>query len=157
MATRSLGWLAWFALVTGVLLVLDPGHAAEQKAGAKDSGGVNLDGLWRGFVVNGRGENPNAGQTHLELLIRGNQIMARRLDGGGGPLGQGIYKMTPGKVIQMDAMGAVGGAGRPKTYLGICEVGNDTLKWCVSNPGGRRPAQYETKGQQFLLMLRRVQ
>ena len=64
--------------------------AAAQKSderGAKTSG--ELDGVWRGFVVEGTGEQPEA------------------------------------------------------------------IKWCVATPGNKRPADFETRDQQFLLILKR--
>lgn len=38
-----------------------------------------LTGTWRGWVVDGRGENPNAGQLEMELRIDGNRIVGREL------------------------------------------------------------------------------
>jgi hypothetical protein len=44
---------------------------------------------------------------------------------------------------------------KPKSYQGICAFGPDLMKWCVATPGNPRPATFETKGQQFLLILKR--
>jgi hypothetical protein len=142
------------AFPTDGLLGADKG--GKTKADAGSPAASNLDGLWRGFVVEGKGENPDRGQTALELTIKGNQIMARRLDGQGDALGGGYFKITPSaQVTAMDALEARN-AGRPKGYQGICDLSKpDTLKWCVATPGVRRPGNFETKGNQFLLILKR--
>jgi len=154
MAARLSPWWVWLVLASVMALALGADQAAAQKPAAKEPPAASLDGLWRGWVVNGKGENPDAGQTHLELLIKGNQIAAQRLDGNRGPLGRGIYKTGPGKPPWMDAAELRTG-GKPKTYQGICEVTPEVFKWCVATPGNRRPTQFETKGQQFLLILKR--
>jgi hypothetical protein len=145
--------------VSVLLVVSDRAWGADnsdKKNGATGSASApKLDGLWRGFVVEGKGENPNRGQTALELLIQDNRIAARRLDGQGGSLGEGFYKLTPvGRMTAMDAMEARR-TGQPKLYLGICELTEDTIKWCVATPRVRRPMTFETRGQQFLLILKK--
>ena len=77
----------------------DRGAGAKTSAGTKTAPDLNLDGVWRGFVVEGKGEQPDRGSVHLELTIQGDRITARRLDGGGSPLGQGTYKIAPGRVL----------------------------------------------------------
>jgi hypothetical protein len=44
-----------------------------------DAGASRLAGVWRGWVVDGRGENPNSGQMEIELTIEGNRITGREL------------------------------------------------------------------------------
>ncbi|MGD0897327.1 MAG: hypothetical protein ABR915_05785 [Thermoguttaceae bacterium] len=139
--------------------IMAAGAAAAQQGGnsggtAKATAGPNLDGVWRGFVVYGKGEQPNRGTVHLELTIKGNRITAQRLDGQRGSLGQGAYKLTSGRLSVMDAT-ETAARGKPKTYLGICAFAPDTIKWCVATPGNTRPTDFETKGQQFLLILKR--
>jgi len=125
---------------------------AQDKAG---SSGPNLNGVWQGFVVEGKGENPNRGQTHLELTIKDNQITAQRLDGDRGSLGQGVFKLAPGPrgAFLMDAL-EVRTRGKPRAYQGIALLNADEFRWCVGS-ASRRPANFETKGQQFLLILKR--
>lgn len=132
---------------------------AGEKTGArtaaeKASASPDLDGVWRGFVVEGKGEQPDRGSVHLELTIQGNRISAQRLDRERGPLGQGTYRIKPGKVTLMDG---IEGRTRSKsrTYQGICEIEADSIQWCVATPGNKRPKDFETKGQQFLLILKR--
>ena len=47
-----------------------------QGAGAKTAPDLDLNGVWRGFVVKGKGEQPDRGSVHLELTIKGNRIGA---------------------------------------------------------------------------------
>ena len=144
------------------VLALAPFHilaVADEKTGSRDaaqktSPDTNLDGVWRGFVVEGRGERPDRGSVHLELTIKGNRISAERLDGERGPLGQGTYRIKTGKVMMMDGVESRA-RGRSRTYQGICEIDADAIQWCVATPGNRRPQTFETKGQQFLLILKR--
>ncbi len=130
--------------------------SANAKGTGEKAADLDLNGLWRGYVVEGKGEQPNRGSVHLELVIKGNQIVSQRLDGQGGPLGQGIYKITTtDKVYEMDAKEATKGKGKPRTYMGIVRFGPDLMKWCVATTGNPRPTDFETKGKQFLLILKR--
>jgi hypothetical protein len=143
--------------VAAVAMAADGG--VSRSAGAKGqtpaaAADLNLDGVWRGFVVAGKGEHPNSGTVHLELTIRGKRIVAQRLDGQGGPLGQGTYTMTTARYYQMDATESRS-RGKPRSYLGICAFGPDLMRWCVAPSGNGRPTTFETKGQQFLLILKR--
>jgi hypothetical protein len=133
--------------------------AAAEKSGnrgtdAKTTPDINLNGIWRGFVVYGRGEQPNRGSVHLELTIKGNQITAQRLDGQGGSLGQGTYTISTERFYLLDATESRT-RGKRGTYLGICKFGPDLMQWCVATPGNQRPTDFQTKGQQFLLILKR--
>jgi hypothetical protein len=136
------------ALATGAA------KSAEQGESAKNASAPDLNGVWQGFVVEGKGEQPDRGPTHLELTVKGNHISAKRLDGEGGSLGEGNYKLTPGRLLLMNAT-EVSNRRKGHTYLGICTVEPDVLKWCVATPGNKRPKDFETKGQQFLLILKR--
>lgn len=115
---------------------------------------INLDGVWRGFVVEGKGEQPDRGPTHLELTIKGDHISAQKLDGEAGPLGEGSYKIKSGRLTFLDAT-EIRTEGKRRTYLGICKATPDELRWCVATPGSRRPAVFQSRGQQFLLILKR--
>lgn len=148
-----IGVLTWFLLASLVAAAQAAPKGGDRDAA--DSAAPNLDGVWQGYVVEGKGENPNRGQTHLELTIKDNQITAQRLDGNRDSLGQGVYKLAPGRanVMLMDAM-EVRTRGKPRTYQGIATATADELRWCVG-ANNRRPAGFETKGQQFLLILKR--
>jgi uncharacterized protein (TIGR03067 family) len=125
---------------------------ADKKASDKKDAGPDLNGVWQGFVVDGKGERADRGNVHLELKIKGNRITAKRLDGQSLPITQGTYKLLEGG--QIDALGPAR-RGRPQPYQGICQLSAEEIRWCVSTPGNPRPADFETKGQQFLLILKR--
>jgi hypothetical protein len=135
-------------------LAIGAAKAAEQGVVAKDAAVPDLNGVWQGFVVEGKGEQPDRGPTHLELTVKGNHIGAKRLDGENGSLGEGNYKLTPGRFLLMNAT-EIRNRRKGHTYQGICIVEPDMLKWCVATPGNKRPKDFETKGQQFLLILKR--
>ena len=147
-------WWAGLVLAGIAALAIGAEKAAEQGAGAKNASRPDLNGVWQGFVVEGKGEQPDQGPTHLELTIKGNHIGAKRLDGEGGSLGEGNYKLVPGRLMLMNATEA-GNRGKRRTYLGICTVEPDLLKWCVATPGNKRPTDFQTRGQQVLLILKR--
>ena len=89
-------------------------------AGAKTAPDLDLNGVWRGFVVKGKGEQPDRGSVHLELTIKGNSISAKRLDGEGGSLGNGTYMIAVGRFYMIDATEARSrGKGRVPGYLQI--------------------------------------
>ncbi len=144
-------------LACAVVLFLAAVAWGAQKAddsAAKSAAEPDLNGVWRGYVVEGKGEQPDRGPTHLELTIKDHQITAQRLNGEAGPLGEGSYKIKPGRLLQMDAT-QTSAEGRRLQYLGICKLENDRLYWCVATPRNRRPVQFQSRGQQFLLILKR--
>jgi len=125
----------------------------DRSSGAKTA--PDLSGVWRGFVVEGKGEQADRGSVQLELTIKGNHITAQRLDGEVGPLGEGTYRIKPGKSTLMDAT-EIRKTGKRRTFLGVCKTEPDLLQWCVATPGNRRPTHFETiDQQQFLLILKR--
>lgn len=140
------------AMMSFTIVALGAPKKGDQGPDAKTA--PSLDGVWRGFVVDGKGERPDRGQTHLELTIQGDRITARRLDGGALPITQGIYRMLPGKISLMDAT-EMRDRAKGKVFQGICRLETDMLAWCVSTPGARRPRTFETRGSQFLLILNR--
>jgi hypothetical protein len=147
-------FLAFFSVVTLVVAALGAEGTSQQGTTAKPSADLDLNGVWRGFVVYGKGEQPNRGSVRLELTVKGNHISARRLDGQGDSLGQGTYKITVGRFYMIDAT-EIRPHGKGRTYQGICKFGPDLMKWCTATPGNKRPTDFETKGQQFLLILKR--
>jgi hypothetical protein len=131
-----------------------PPVGAKSSSGAKPAENLDLNGTWRGYVVEGKGQNPNRGSVHLELKIQGNRISAQRLDGQGGFLGEGTYQITAERFYMIDAT-EIRERGKGRTYLGICRFAPDLMYWSVANPGNPRPVDFETKGRQFLLILKR--
>jgi uncharacterized protein (TIGR03067 family) len=120
----------------------------------------NTPQIWRGWIVQGRGDNPNENQMEIELTITGNQIRGRQVGRGGGPggppggLGTGTFVMDAAAgtldVTQTEGQNA------GKHYPGIFSLDGDTLRWCVSNTERRRPTQLATLGASaYLMVLRR--
>ena len=167
-------------LFAAAVLFALPAAAADKKEAPKPP---SLDGVWEGWVVEGKGENPNRGQIHLQLTIKDNKVTGKKI-GGGGPggddMGAGTVALNAeGEVKQMDATRTGGGGGGPGGggrggrrggpgggggaggggggYKGIMTVEGDTLKWCVANPGKERPTQFATDRRQgqFLMILKK--
>jgi len=119
--------------------------------------GSRLIGVWRGWVVEGRGETPNSGQMEIELTIDANQITGRELGTRRAPggIGGGTYVMTGnGTSGNLDADGT-SGPQDGRHFMGIYELDGDTLKWCVANRGRQRPQVMATDRGNYLLILQR--
>lgn len=110
-------------------------------------------GLWRGALVEGRGDNPNAGRQ-IELLVAGNQIAGRDAGrkGNDANLGAGTF-VASGKPDAgiLDAQYSDG-----RICRGIFEMRGDSLYWCVSNRGQDRPDRFITANGFWLLVLKHV-
>jgi hypothetical protein len=172
-------------LAAAVLFALPAAAAADKNDEAAKP--PALDGVWDGWVVEGRGENPNRGQIHLQLTIQDNKVTGKKV-GGGGPggddMGAGTIAIADGEVKHMDATrtagggggggrrgrggpgggapggpgGGGGGGGGGGAYKGILAVEGDTLKWCVANPGRDRPTEFATnRGKGQFLMILKKQ
>ena len=112
----------------------------------------NLDGVWRGFVVYGRGEQTDRGTAQIELTIKGNHITARRLDGRPGPLGQGDYQYTKGRVRTLDATET---GPKDENLFGHLLVRSGYDEMVVATPGNPRPTGFQARGRQYLMVLKR--
>jgi len=114
-----------------------------------------LAGVWKGFTVEGRGENPNRGPVKLELRITEQEIAGLEFKGTNiVDHGKGGYTLDLSQnPARLDAAKA-SERGRKQEYVGIYSLEGDTLKWCVS-PQKARPETFETKKGQFLLILKR--
>jgi len=132
-------------------------HLAPLVARADDAADARkLNGVWKGWVVEGTGDDPKQRRLSIELTIKGNTITG--LQDGSKDLGTGTYTVKStrdGK--QLDATRTRDTPGMPKgTYLGIYSLEGDTLKWCVGNPpGSKRPTELRSKTGQFLMILTR--
>jgi len=114
-----------------------------------------FQGTWRGFVVEGRGENPNRGPLELELTVKGNTMSAFDVREKKS-LGEGTFMLDPNKKLkEITATGSVNMA-RSRTYKGIYELNGDTLRWCVDNINQGPPTEFISRRGQFLLILKRV-
>jgi uncharacterized protein (TIGR03067 family) len=113
-----------------------------------------LNGVWKGWVVEGRGDDPKQRRMRVEVTIKGDTITA--VEDGSKDLGAGTFTLKftkDGK--QLDATRTKGAASKAgTTYLGIYTLEGNTLKWCVGNPPGRdRPTELRSKLGQFLMIL----
>jgi hypothetical protein len=147
----------YLVLFAAFVLTLTAAGAEKKTSGggpADSASDLDLNGIWRGFVVVGRGEQPDRGTVQLELKIKGKHIKATRLDGQPGPLGEGSYTLSTSRYYVMDAT-EIRSHGTPRSYQGIVAFGPDLMKWCVSTPNNPRPTGFETRGSQFLLILKR--
>lgn len=114
----------------------------------------NLNGVWKGWVVEGKGERPNQRRMAVTLTINGNTITGVQSDGK--DLGEGTYSLrTVNGTKRLDAT-RTSNPGRGQNHNGIYSLEGDTLRWCVSNPPGREaPSELQSKTGQFLMILQR--
>lgn len=141
-----------------------PGRSADStpaRSGGRSAteGSTGLAGVWRGWIVEGRGENPNAGQMEVELTVQGNRITGRELGTRRAPegLGAGTYELTAGESGRRSGTLDADGTAGPQDgrhYLGIYELDGDTLRWCVT-ARRQRPQAMATDRGNYLLILRR--
>ena len=133
--------------------------AVGQQAGWPGPAGAEwkrLEGVWEGYVVEGRGEKADRGPFHLRLTVAGETMTAVDLGNGNKNLGTGKLALDPaGPLRQLDAVGAVLPATREKTYLGVYQLDGDTLRWCVGNKQGVRPEELRSFNGNYLLVLKR--
>lgn len=127
-------------------------------SGRGDSDISRLAGRWRGWIVHGRGENPNEGEMEIELTVEGNRMTGRELGTRRGPaegLGSGTFTMTGnGRTGNLDADGT-SGSQDGRHSMGIYELDGDTLKWCVTQRNRTRPTTMATDRGNYLLILRK--
>jgi uncharacterized protein (TIGR03067 family) len=115
-------------------------------AAAADDTQVRKDlvGVWKGRVVDGA--------TGHILTFTATHVSGRQ---GGDDLGEGKFALDLAKKPwKMDAV-VTRGSDKGSTYRGIFSLEGDTLKWCVSTPGGERPTKFATAGSSFCLVLKR--
>lgn len=140
--------LAGLALIIGLTTAsaAEPDNAADRK---------KLNGVWKGWVVEGKGEQPNQRRMAITLTIKGDTITGVQADGK--DLGEGTFtvRAVNGKG-QMEAT-RTKNPGRGQIHKGIYSLDGDTLKWCVSNPPGREaPGELLSKTGQFLMILQKL-
>ena len=135
------------SLIVALLIISDSsaGEADDTKA---------LNGVWKGWVVEGKGDDPKQRRIRMELTIKGNTITA--IEDSKKDLGEGTFTIKHTKEgKQLDATRTKGpGSKSGSTYLGIYSREGNTLKWCVGNPPSRhRPGELQSKTGQFLMVL----
>ena len=120
------------------------GAAASSGAGGAGGALKKVMGSWKGGVQNGASGH--------QLKITADRIIGT-IDGRRS-LGEGSFKLDAStKPWRMDATGTKG-PHKGDTFLGICSVQGDTLKWCVGS-ADERPTEFATADGNFLLVLKR--
>lgn len=115
-----------------------------------------LQGTWRGWVVEGKGERPNEGLVHLEVIVKNDTMVAQRLDRTKDTgLGEGTFKLKATENKKTIDATRTSAPGKGQLNVGIYELEGDTLKWCTGAPNKERPEGFVTKRGQFLLILKR--
>jgi len=129
--------------------------AAGAKAPSEAQERARFVGVWKGFTVEGKGENPDRGPVKLELIIKERTMRGIEIKGPDRiDHGEGEYTLQlDANPRHLDAAKTLP-RGRKQAYVGIYTLEGDTLKWCVS-PQKVRPTSFETKKGQFLLILKR--
>ncbi len=139
------------ALMVGCLVVgrVAAAEAQEQQERQK------FVGVWKGYTVEGRGENPDWGPVKLELHITEKTIKGLEFKGTNVvDYGEGEYVLDLSQSPKhLDGL-QTNQRGRQQQYLGIYRLEGDTLYWCVT-PQKVRPETFENKKGQFLLILKR--
>lgn len=124
---------------------------------SRDELQTRLAGTWRGWVVDGRGENPNTGHLEMELRVEGNRMVGREIGTMRAPqgLGDGTFTIDGnGDSGTLDAI-STSGQHKGRSYPGIFALADGTLRWCVNNRNGDRPTEFETGRGNYFLILRK--
>lgn len=130
-----------------VVVILPLGLRAGEADDAK-----KLNGTWKGWVVEGRGDDPKQRRWRIELTIKDNKITG--IEDGRKDLGEGTFAIKHTKESKQLDANRTKGPGASGNYLGIYSLEGNTLKWCVGNPPGRlRPEELRSKTGQFLMIL----
>lgn len=110
-----------------------------------DDARQQLVGTWVGHVDGGAKGHK---LTITDTKIAGVQNETR-------DLGEGTFVVDKSQTPwHLDAT-ALKGRDKGSVYTGIYEIKDDTLRWCVATPGKDRPTKFDTKGSQFLLVLKK--
>lgn len=149
--------------VVGDVTKAKAGSTEEKKIDEKKSTPLAATGpqLWRGWIVDGRGDQPGDRREEIELMIVGNRIVGREVGVEPSPyrqgLGSGTFVMNGnGKTGTLDAQ-YTEGPHAGQVCLGIFQLEEDRLRWCVSNRDGYRPPDFVTGSGCWLMLLRKVQ
>jgi uncharacterized protein (TIGR03067 family) len=112
-------------------------------------------GLWKGFAVEGKGENPNRGPVQIELTISETTIKGLQIRKEGNvDHGEGTYALDLKANPRVLDGTKTNERGRKDSWLGIYRLEGDTLYWCVAKK--QHPTTFETVKGQFLLILKRA-
>ena len=125
-------------------LVLSTVVASLATAAAGAKANRDLVGVWKGHVEDGA--------TGHILTFTATHVSGKRVTD---DLGEGTFVLDRTKKPWVLDATCTRGTDRGSTYLGICLLKGDTLKWCVSTPGSARPTKFATAGSAFCLVLKR--
>ncbi len=133
-----------------VALAADDPKAADEAAER-----AKFVGVWKGYAVEGKGENPDRGPVRLEITATDRTMHGIQIKGDGNT-DHGIGEFTLDLAANPRRLDAAKKSerGRREEYIGIYTLEGDTLKWCVS-PQKVRPETFETKKGQFLVILKK--
>lgn len=138
------------AVLVLVLSVLCPGAQAPKETPEKVR--TRLSGVWAGFAVEGKGEQPDRGPVKLELTISPEKIHGKEFRGEKTmDHGEGSYELDLTR--DPPVLDATKTGNRKETWLGIYKLEGDTFHWCVGRR--ERPKDFETKKGAFLLIFKR--
>ncbi len=141
----GLGIVAWKTAIAA-----DAPKAADEAAER-----AKFVGVWKGYAVEGKGENPNRGPVKLEITATDKTMHGIQIKSDGN-VDHGVGEFTFDLAAEPRRLDAAktNERGRKQEYIGIYALEGDTLKWCVS-PQKVRPETFETKKGQFLVILKR--
>lgn len=114
-----------------------------------------LVGVWVGWAVKGKGENPERMGVKIELIITKDTIKGIGFQTGDRTdLGEGAFTINAAKApFHLDGDKKLANPKRKEFWQGIYELDGDNLKWCVGRKN--RPAEFDGKDDAFLLILKR--
>jgi uncharacterized protein (TIGR03067 family) len=143
----------WYVVIAVVMAIWEV-SAAEPPLSDEAQARKNLNGAWRGFAVEGKGEKPDQGPVKLEITISDETIQGIEIKGAESiDHGEGVYvldlKASP---RHLDGT-KTNPRGRKETWIGIYKLEQNTLYWCVARR--ERPKTFETVKGQFLMILKR--
>ncbi len=148
MNPRLLAGLSGFLACMAVSFAADP--PADSAAQARQK----LAGVWKGFVVEGKGEKPDRGPVKLKLTITDKSMHGIETKGAGEiDHGEGEYTFDLASDPRGLDAAKTNDRDRKDGWQGIYQLDGDTLRWCVAKKA--RPTAFETVKGQFLMILKR--
>lgn len=141
--------------ITAFFLVASMGFLATVSVAQEADVKSKLIGVWHGFAVEGKGENPDKGAVEIELTVTKDLVKAKQFKGKTIlDLGEGAFLFDlDRKPFFLDGDKKLDNPNRKEVWLGIASLEGDVLKWCVGRKA--RPTDFQTGQGAFLLILKR--
>lgn len=151
-------WLSCLVHAAAMLLLLPAVHHAQKSDEALSADLKAFQGVWRGWVVEGKGEQADRGPVQLQIVVVKDTIVAKRLGRtkDDDPLGEGTFQLALAEKQKTIDATRTSAPAKGKIHLGIYSLEGDTFRWCVGNQGKERPTDFVTRRGQFLLILKRA-